>query len=137
MPPHRFPLLLTRTQATYWWANFGADDPFMSHFSEYRPAGWVNQAAEPHSTPNSDTGQGNGNRCSWEYRQRCCSIAANLIPVGPGDPAGGRQFSGENARHGPIMKISARWWVIRLDTRPSTPNPRLKLPQSHSCAHLR
>jgi len=27
----------SQTQVTYWWVNFGADDPSMSHFSKYRP----------------------------------------------------------------------------------------------------
>lgn len=29
----------SQTQVTYWWVNFGTDDPSMSHFSKYRPAG--------------------------------------------------------------------------------------------------
>jgi len=78
---------------------------------------------------------GNGNHCSWEYKQRCCSIGSKLIPVGRGDPLAG-QFREKWPAHGSITKILARGWVVRPSAQPSSPDPRPELPQSHSRAHL-
>jgi hypothetical protein len=79
----------SQTQVTYWRVNFGADDPSRSHFSKYRPSDGSIRRPNPYSTP-APILPGNGNLYSWEYKQRCCSIASNLILVGQGDPLAGR-----------------------------------------------
>jgi hypothetical protein len=45
-------------------------------------------------------------------------------------------FEGNRPAHGPFLRISTRWWVIRLGAWSSSPNPRPKLLRWHSHAHF-
>ncbi len=109
---------MTRWRASFggmtrWRASFGGKRPIHGPFFRISTCWWVNRATEPPLL--------RGSKC---FQIASAHVAGNMSS----DAAASLSSSHSQTQ-------VTRWWVILSGTRPSSPNPRPKLPQSHSLAH--
>lgn len=102
-----------RSGMTRWRASFGGKRPIHGPFFRISTCWWVNRATEPPLL--------RGSKC---FQIASAHVAGNMSS----DAAASLSSSHSQTQ-------VTRWWVILSGTRPSSPNPRPKLPQSHSLAH--